>query len=108
MNSSQTEEIESNLILSESLNNNSNSEDIYQDIIKAICLLNFDDSIGQIAESVWPPEVLEKLTIKQITGLGFPETNSILENGQNKYIFKIRKSITNLNQAIIYNYQDFQ
>jgi hypothetical protein len=62
------------------------------DIIKAICLLSFDDSIGQIAESVYPQDSLEKLTIKQITGLGFPETNSILENGENKYIFKIRKS----------------
>ena len=64
------------------------------DIIKAICLLSFDDSIGQIAESIYPQETLEKLTIKQITGLGFPETNSILENGENKYIFKIRKSNT--------------
>lgn len=63
-----------------------------EEIIKAICLLSFDDSIGQIAESVYPPDSLEKLTLKQITGLGFPETNSILENGENKYIFKIRKS----------------
>jgi hypothetical protein len=62
------------------------------DIIIAICLLNFDDSIGQIAESIYPQDILDKLTIKQITGLGFPETNSILENGENKYIFKIRKS----------------
>lgn len=78
------------------INSESNQDKIMknnEEIIKAICLLNFDDSIGQIAESIWPPNIIEKLTIKQITGLGFPETNSILENGENKYIFKIRKSI---------------
>ncbi len=86
-----------NIQISETLNKEMALSDIItkqpkEIIIKAICLLSFDDSIGQIAESVFPQDALEKLTIKQITGLGFPETNSILDNGENKYIFKIRKS----------------
>jgi hypothetical protein len=61
-------------------------------LVHSICLLNFDDSIGQIAERVWPENSLDKITIKQITGLGFPETNTIVDSGENKFIFKIRKS----------------
>jgi hypothetical protein len=62
-------------------------------LIQSICLLSFDDSIGQIADIVWPENSLDKQTIKQVTGSGFPETNMIAENGENKFIFKIRKSI---------------
>jgi hypothetical protein len=86
MNSNSSEQYNKEKISIDTYNSNKD------EIIKAICLLSFDDSIGQIAESIYPIDSLEKLTIKQITGLGFPETNSILENGENKYIFKIRKS----------------
>jgi hypothetical protein len=61
-------------------------------LVHSICLLNFDDSIGQVAESIWPENSLDKITLKQITGLGFPETNMIVDSGENKFIFKIRKS----------------
>jgi hypothetical protein len=61
-------------------------------LVEAICMLSFDDSIGQIAENLYPENSIDYTTIKQITGLGFPETNMILDNGENKYIFKIRKS----------------
>jgi hypothetical protein len=74
-------------------NDTFNKKDILNknDLVKSICILSFDDSIGQIAESIWPSNSLEKISIKQITVLGFPETNGMIV-GENKFIFKIRKS----------------
>lgn len=61
-------------------------------IVTAICILCFDDEIGQIAENVYPTDIFNKEMIKSISGLGFPETNSIHEDGEIQYFFKIRQS----------------
>ncbi len=60
-------------------------------MVKALCVLCFDDEIGQIAENVWPPNSLDKNEMKNISGLGFPETNSLNE-GEIQFIFKVRQS----------------
>jgi hypothetical protein len=60
--------------------------------VKALCILCFDDEIGTIAENVYPSKALDKNVIKQISALGFPETNSISEDGELEYIFKVRES----------------
>lgn len=61
-------------------------------IITALCVLCFDDEVGQVAESVWPVDVFGKEMMRNISGLGFPETNSISEDGEIEFIFKIRQS----------------
>lgn len=63
-----------------------------ESIVHSICILSFDDEIGQIVESVWPINSISKLCLKNISSLGFPETNCINEDGEIKYIFKIRQS----------------
>lgn len=63
-----------------------------ENIINCVCTLIFDDSIGQIAEFVYPEGVLEKYHLNEISALGFPETNLIKDDGDLFYIFKIRKS----------------
>ena len=75
---------EKNKLENESLNN--------FNLIKALCILSFDDEIGQIAETFWPQNSLDKTHLKQLSGLGFPQTNSLSDDGEMKYIFKIRKS----------------
>lgn len=60
--------------------------------ITSLIILKFDDDIGQIAEQVWPLDSLDKNTIKQISSLGFPETNSIKNEGEIEYVFKVRQS----------------
>jgi hypothetical protein len=60
--------------------------------ITALCVLCFDDEIGQVAENIWPIEAISKDIMKSITGLGFPETNTITEDGELQFIFKIRQS----------------
>jgi hypothetical protein len=70
-------------------NKNKISETEY---ISSLIILRFDDDIGQIAEQVWPPNSLDKNTIKQISALGFPETNSLKEDGEIEYVFKVRQS----------------
>lgn len=74
---------------------NKTKEDVK--LIQSLCILSFDDLIGQIAENVYPENSLDKLSIKQITGLGFPETNSLCEDGEIIFTFKIRKSIYTYN-----------
>ncbi len=61
-------------------------------IINALCVLCFDDEIGQVTENIWPEYSLNKETIKNISGLGFPETNSLTDDGEIQFVFKIRQS----------------
>lgn len=61
-------------------------------IVTALCVLCFDDEIGQVAENIYPNDIFQLETVKAISGLGFPETNSITENGEIQYVFKIRQS----------------
>jgi len=64
--------------------------------ITSLLVLRFDDNIGQIAEQVWPPESLDHQTIKQLSSLGFPETNSLKQDGEIEFVFKVRQSKHNL------------
>ena len=58
-----------------------------------ICVFCFDVELGQILESVYPSNVLEEQTLKNLTALSFPETNnSFNEDGELSYFFKFRKS----------------
>lgn len=70
-----------------SLSNKSN------ELIKALCVLCFDDEIGQVAENIFPQNSLDKSTMRIISALGFPETNNMIQDGEVQFIFKIRQSI---------------
>jgi len=70
-------------------NTNSSNDSSF---IHSIFILSFDDEIGQIIECNWPQGHLEKPTLKNLTGLGFPETNSLGSEGEILYVFKLRKS----------------
>ena len=71
---------------------NYSSKKTSKKLVQALIVLCFDDEIGQIAENVWPPNLIDKSTMKNLSGLGFPETNSIGEDGEMRYVFKIRRS----------------
>jgi hypothetical protein len=73
------------------LANHSNSNNSTE-LVKALCVLCFDDEIGQVAENIYPPNCLDKVTMKNISGLGFPETNYLTDDGEVQFIFKIRQS----------------
>ena len=60
--------------------------------ITSLLVLRFDDDIGQMVEESWPIDSLDKSTIKQISSLGFPETNSLKNDGEIEYVFKVRQS----------------
>ena len=68
---------------------NSTTEPLF---IYSLFVLSFDDEIGQIVESSWPNNLFDKVTLKNLTGLGFPETNSLANEGELYYLFKLRKS----------------
>ncbi len=72
----------------QNLNSSSDNSFIY-----ALYILSFDDEIGQIIEAEYPKALLDKVTAKNLTGLGFPETNSLENGGELHYVFKLRKSI---------------
>lgn len=63
------------------------------ELIKSLCVLCFDDEIGQVAENIFPQNSLDKSTMKIISALGFPETNNMIEDGEVQFIFKIRQCI---------------
>lgn len=67
-------------------------------LILSIAFLGFDDNIGQVVEQNYPPDSLEKISLRQISSIGFPETNSFTEEGELTYIFNIRKR--NLSSSI--------
>jgi len=71
---------------------NRNLTGYFNGIVKALCVLCFDDQIGQITENIWPPKVLDNYVMKNISGLGFPETNSLTDDGEIQFIFKVRQS----------------
>ena len=58
--------------------------------IKAIAFLGFDDNIGQLVEKHYPKNSIDKLTLKHISSIGFPETNYLAEEGEISYCFNIR------------------
>jgi hypothetical protein len=62
------------------------------ELVKALCVLCFDDEIGQVAENIFPPNSLDKTTMRNISALGFPETNNMIQDGEVQFIFKIRQS----------------
>jgi hypothetical protein len=70
--------------------NKNNSRDTQY--ITSLLVLRFDDDIGQIVDEAWPIDGLDKNTIKQISALGFPETNSLKNDGEMEYVFKVRQS----------------
>ena len=60
--------------------------------ITSIFALSFDNEIGQVVESSWPNGLLDKSTLKNLTGLSFPENNLIGSDEELLYVFKLRKS----------------
>lgn len=64
----------------------------FNGLIKALCVLCFDDEIGQVTENIWPQKALDNHVLKNISGLGFPETNSLTDDGEIQFIFKVRQS----------------
>jgi hypothetical protein len=72
-------------------NNDSGAKSNTGNLIKCLCVLKFDDELGQCLERIYPEDSIDSNTIKQITSLGFPETNSIT-HGEIEYLFKVRES----------------
>jgi len=70
----------------------SNSNETTSNILISIVALSFDENIGQISEGFYPDNSLESSSIKSITCLGIPESTLPKEEGEIKYIFKIRSN----------------
>ena len=49
------------------------------DLLKSLLILSFDNEIGQVIEMEYPENSLEKSSLKLISGMGFPETNNIID-----------------------------
>jgi hypothetical protein len=77
-----------------------------EELVKAFCILSFDDEIGQITENVWPKDSLDKYTLKQVSGLGFPESNSS-DDSEVFFIFRIRENYSVELKNISINDQKF-
>lgn len=58
--------------------------------IKSIILLSFDNEIGQLVDKEFPNNSLKKEQLKFISIMGFPETNTLMEDEELGFIFKIR------------------
>jgi len=65
----------------------------YNSYIYSICIFSFDVEVGQVLEVTWPPNALNENSLKNITGLSFPESNSLCEEGELNFCFKFRKSM---------------
>ena len=69
-----------------------NTQQLSNLYIYCICVFSFDVEVGQILEATYPSNSLNESTLKNLTGLSFPETNSLCEEGEIVYSFKFRKS----------------
>ncbi len=65
---------------------------ISKNLVHALCILSFDDEVGQITENFYPEGALNKEMLRNISALGFPENNSLTDEGEVQYLFKIRQS----------------
>lgn len=77
------------------------------DHIHSVFFLGFDDNIGQLIEKYYTTQNLTPNIFDEVLSIGFPETTQLIGEGEETYIFSLRKNTSSLLSNVSISDQQF-